>query len=90
MSPLRGLRTTRADADFLRGWIIALIQSDDKGTLNPDDEKRLERAIARQLNMPVELRSLAGLREFLGHSDPMGCWSPAGEMVPGQCARLGL
>ena len=73
MSPLRGLRTTRADADFLRGWIIALIQSDGKGTLTPDDEKRLERAIARQLNMPVELRSLAGLREFLGHSDPLGC-----------------
>ena len=23
--------------------------------------------------MPVELRSLAGLREFLGHSDPTGC-----------------
>jgi type IV secretion system protein VirB4 len=23
--------------------------------------------------MPVELRSLAGLREFLGHSDPNGC-----------------
>lgn len=73
MSPLRGLRTTRADADFLRGWIIALIQSDGKGTLTPDDEKRLERAIARQLNMPEELRSLAGLREFLGHSDPLGC-----------------
>jgi type IV secretion system protein VirB4 len=72
MSPLRGLKNSEADRDFLRGWIIALIQSDGKGTLNPDDEKKLERAIARQLNMPVELRSLAGLREFLGHSDPMG------------------
>jgi type IV secretion system protein VirB4 len=72
MSPLRGLRNSEADRDFLRGWIIALIQSDGKGTLNPDDEKKLERAITRQLNMPVELRSLAGLREFLGHSDPMG------------------
>ena len=72
MSPLRGLQNTEADKDFLRGWIIALIQSDDKGTLNPDEEKKLERAIARQLQMPVEMRSLAGLREFLGHSDPMG------------------
>jgi type IV secretion system protein VirB4 len=72
MSPLRGLKNSEADRDFLRGWIIALIQSDGKGTLNPDDEKKLERAITRQLNMPVELRSLAGLREFLGHSDPMG------------------
>lgn len=72
MAPLRGLKDTDADRDFLRGWIIALIQSDGKGMLSPDEEKRLERAIARQLSMPVELRSLAGLREFLGHSDPMG------------------
>jgi type IV secretion system protein VirB4 len=73
MSPLRGLQNTDADKDFLRGWIIALIQSDNKGTLNPEEEKRLERAIGRQLSMPMELRSLAALREFLGHSDPTGC-----------------
>ena len=85
MAPLRGLKSTEADKDFLRGWLIALIQSDKKGTLNPEDEKKLERAISRQLNMPEELRSLAGLREFLGHSDPMGvgprlekwCWGGA-------------
>ncbi len=73
MAPLRGLQNTKADADFLRGWIIALILSDEKGALRPDEDKRLERAIARQLRMPLELRSLAGLREYLGHSDPMGC-----------------
>ena len=73
MAPLLGLTNTKHDADFLRSWIIALIQSDGKGTLAPDEEKRLERAIARQLQMPRELRSLAALREFLGHSDPMGC-----------------
>ena len=72
MSPLRGLKNTEADKDFLRGWLIALIQSDNKSTLNPDDEKRLERAITRQLSMPIELRSIAGLREFLGHSDALG------------------
>jgi type IV secretion system protein VirB4 len=73
MAPLRGLKNTKRDADFLRSWIIALIQSDEKGTLAPDEEKRLERAIARQLQMPVALRSLAALREFLGHADPLGC-----------------
>jgi type IV secretion system protein VirB4 len=73
MAPLRGLKNTKRDADFLRSWVIALIQSDDKGALSPEDEKRLERAIARQLQMPVAMRSLAALREFLGHSDPMGC-----------------
>lgn len=72
MAPLRGLKNTEADRDFLRGWIIALVQSDGKGSLSPDEEKRLERAISRQLSMPVELRSLAGLREYLGHSDAMG------------------
>ncbi|MBU6418767.1 MAG: VirB4 family type IV secretion/conjugal transfer ATPase [Proteobacteria bacterium] len=72
MAPLRGLKDSEADRDFLRGWIIALVRSDGKGSLSPDEEKRLERAIARQLSMPIELRSLAGLREFLGHSDPMG------------------
>ena len=72
MAPLRGLADSEADRDFLRGWIIALVQSDGKGGLSPDEEKRLERAVARQLSMPAELRSLAGLREYLGHSDPMG------------------
>jgi type IV secretion system protein VirB4 len=72
MSPLRGLKNCEGDRDFLRGWLIALIQSDGKGPLNPEDEKRLERAIARQMQLPVELRSIAGLREFLGHSDPLG------------------
>ena len=72
LAPLRGLQNTEADRDFLRGWLIALVQSDGKGGLNPDDEKRLERAITRQMSMPEELRSLAGLREFLGHADPMG------------------
>jgi type IV secretion system protein VirB4 len=72
LAPLRGLMDSEADRDFFRGWIIALIQSDGKGTISPDEEKRLDRAIARQLSMPVELRSLAGLREYLGHSDPVG------------------
>ena len=85
LAPLWGLKDTEADRDFLRGWLIALVQSDGKGGLNPEEEKRLERAIARQLSMPQELRSLAGLREFLGHADPMGlgprlekwCWGNA-------------
>ena len=42
MAPFRGLKNTEADKDFLRGWLIALIQSDGKGTLNPEDEKKLE------------------------------------------------
>ena len=73
MAPLRGLKDNKADADFLRSWIKALIQSDGNGDLSPEEERRLDRAITRQLALPIELRSLAGLREFLGHADPAGC-----------------
>jgi type IV secretion system protein VirB4 len=38
MAPLRGLKNTHENRDFLRGWIIALIQSDGKGTLSPTIE----------------------------------------------------
>ncbi len=72
MAPLLGLKDNEADRDFLRTWLVALVQSDGKGGLTPDEEKRLERAVARQLSMPVALRSLAGLREYLGHADPAG------------------
>ena len=72
LAPLLGLGDNEADRDFLRTWLVALVQSDGKGGLTPDEEKRLERAVARQLSMPVELRSLAGLREYLGHADPAG------------------
>ncbi|MGE4482940.1 VirB4 family type IV secretion/conjugal transfer ATPase [Acidocella sp.] len=85
MAPLRGLKDSAADRDFLRTWLIALVQSDGKGGLNPDEEQRLERAVGRQLSMPADLRSLAGLREYLGHADPAGigprlekwCWGGA-------------
>jgi type IV secretion system protein VirB4 len=72
IAPLRGLPDTGAARDFLRTWVIGLIEADGKGTLTPDEEQRLERGIARQMKLPVEMRSLAGLREFLGHADPQG------------------
>lgn len=72
MAPLRGLSDTPASRDFLRSWVIGLILGDGKGGISPDEEQRLERGIARQLQLPTEMRSLAGLREFLGHSDPHG------------------
>jgi type IV secretion system protein VirB4 len=72
MAPLRGLADTPSARDFLRHWVLGLIQSDGKGGITPDEEQRLERGIARQLQLPVEMRSVAGLREFLGHADPHG------------------
>ncbi len=72
LAPLRGLPDSPAARDFLRSWVIGLIESDGKGPIAPDDEQRLERGIARQLKLPAELRALAGLREFLGHADAAG------------------
>ncbi|MDE3116493.1 MAG: type IV secretion system protein VirB4, partial [Pseudomonadota bacterium] len=72
LAPLRGLADSPAARDFLRSWVIGLIESDGKGPIAPDEEQRLERGIARQLKLPAVLRALGGLREFLGHADAAG------------------
>jgi type IV secretion system protein VirB4 len=67
LSPLRGLDDTPSSRDFLREWITGLIESDGRGAISPEEQKRLERGIARQLSYEAGMRSLAGLREFLFH-----------------------
>lgn len=72
LAPLRGLSDTPAARDFLREWITGLIQSDGRGMISPEEGRRLERGIARQLSYVPEMRSLAGLREFLLHGPAEG------------------
>jgi type IV secretion system protein VirB4 len=72
LAPLRGLDGTPADRDFLREWITGLIEADGKGPISSEEIRRLERGIARQLAYPPEMRSLAGLREFLMHGPAEG------------------
>lgn len=74
LAPLRGLSDTAESREFLREWITGLIQCDGRGSISPEEAKRLERGIARQLSYPCAMRSLAGLREFLLHgpSDSAG------------------
>ncbi|MET3523994.1 type IV secretion system protein VirB4 [Mesorhizobium abyssinicae] len=67
LAPLRGLDNSPASRDFLREWLVALIESDGRGTISPEESRRLERAIVRQLSFEPGMRSLAGLREFLLH-----------------------
>lgn len=67
LAPLRGLANTPGARDFLREWITGLIEGDGKGGLSSEEARRLERGIARQLSYPVDMRSIAGLREFLMH-----------------------
>src|SRR5690606_31277761 len=81
LAPLRGLEDTAASRDFLREWVTALIESDGRGGISPEEGRRLRRGIARQLSYEPEMRSLAGLREFLMHEQP----DVAGERVEGWC-----
>jgi type IV secretion system protein VirB4 len=67
LAPLRGLGNNPMARDFLRQWVTALIEADGRGSISPDEGRRLERGIARQLSYGPEMRSLAGLREFLLH-----------------------
>jgi type IV secretion system protein VirB4 len=72
LAPLRGLDNSPASRDFLREWVVALIESDGRGSILPEENRRLERGIARQLSYEPGMRSLAGLREFLLHGPAEG------------------
>jgi type IV secretion system protein VirB4 len=72
LAPLRGLSDTPGAQDFLQTWITGLIRCDGGPALSPEEDRRLARGIRRQLAMPVQMRSIAGLREFLGYADPRG------------------
>lgn len=72
LAPLRGLENSGGSRDFLHSWITGLIRSDGGAALTPEEDRRLGRGIRRQLEMPADMRSIAGLREFLGHADPAG------------------
>lgn len=72
LAPMRGLSNTPAARDFLREWVTGLIQSDGRGVISPEENRRLERGIIRQLSYDPSMRSLAGLREFLLHGAAEG------------------
>ena len=72
LAPLRGLEDTPAARDFLREWVTGLIEGDGKGRIASEEARRLERGITRQLSYEPEMRSLAGLREFLLHGPAEG------------------
>jgi type IV secretion system protein VirB4 len=72
LAPLCGLDNTAASRAFLVKWLKALIGLDGHGPLPPEDDRRLARAIAGVMKMPRELRSIEGLRQFLGWRDSKG------------------
>jgi len=72
LAPLRGLGDAPASRAFLVKWLKALIALDGHGPLPPEDDARLARGVAAMLRLPSEMRSLQGLRQFLGWRDPKG------------------
>ncbi len=72
LAPLHGLSDTPGNRAFLQQLFTGLIMLDRKGGLSPDEERRLARGIGRQMQMPTALRTMTGVRELLGYSDPRG------------------
>jgi type IV secretion system protein VirB4 len=69
LSPLRGLADTPGNRAFLEHWIAALMMADGRGALRDHSVKMLHRAVARQMRLPPDQRSLGAVRAFLGFGD---------------------
>ncbi|HEX3992348.1 MAG TPA: hypothetical protein VHX39_14350 [Acetobacteraceae bacterium] len=69
LAPLRGLADTPENRAFLEHWIAALMTGDGRGPLSDHTVKMLHRAVARQMRLPADQRSLGAVRAFLGFGD---------------------
>lgn len=67
MAPLKAAADTEVWRSWLPQWITGLIMSDGKGGLAEDQITRIRMAVRFILRRPAELRTLAGLRQFLDH-----------------------
>lgn len=72
LAPLRALADTPEDRAHLVGLLASLVMLDGKGGLSPDEERRLARGVARVMRLPPEKRWIAGVRQFMGFTDPNG------------------
>lgn len=71
VAPLKAFANTPRNQAFFHGLYTWLIMRDGKPPPAPDEDRRMQRGIARQLKMPPHLRSMGGVREFLGYADPV-------------------
>jgi type IV secretion system protein VirB4 len=69
LAPLRGLADTDANRAFLEHWIAALMMADGRRALLDHTVKMLHRAVARQMRLPPDQRSLGAVRAFLGFGE---------------------
>jgi type IV secretion system protein VirB4 len=85
LAPLRGLRDSLETHSFLLQLFRGLILCDERGPIEPEEERRMARGIAAQMEMPAELRTMSGVREFMGYEkngagDRFEKWCRGGEM----------
>ena len=66
LAPLHGLSGSPEDLAFLQRFVRGLILADGKGDLSAEEDERLQRAVARQMEMPPNMRGLAGIAVMLG------------------------
>lgn len=69
MAPLRALPNTEDARSWLEEFVKGLIMADGRGEPPADQISRLRHAIVYVMRRPAELRSLAGLRQFLDHGN---------------------
>lgn len=72
LAPLRGFGNTPYARNCLSRWLKTLIELDGHGPLPPEDSARVARGVAAMLRMPRAMRTLLGLRQFLGWRNPLG------------------
>lgn len=72
LAPLQGLSSSPDDLTFLEKFIRNLILADGQGDLSSDEDQRLGRAVARQMDMPPAMRGLAGIAVMLGQRSKDG------------------
>ena len=72
LAPLTGLTDSDADRAFLKSFVRGLILSDGQGDMTVDEQDRLNRAVDRQMQMPIALRGLAGIAVMLGQREKAG------------------
>lgn len=69
LAPLVAYADTPLTRAFLHRLYTWLIMRDNNRKLTNDEDHRLQRGVARQLQMPPHKRSMWGVREFLGYAD---------------------
>jgi type IV secretion system protein VirB4 len=72
LAPLRALPNTPDAVNYLTKLIRMLIMWDNQGELSSQEEERLPRAVALQMQLPPKMREMAGIAAMLGQSEGAG------------------